>query len=86
MTRKSSRFTPNAFLQSLLAAVAMARQSFHERLGPKSTAVLLTVLGALMEQRLRPAAMALAGGLMRRFLVEDSSFVSLPKSGRAILC
>lgn len=103
VVRKSTRFTPDAFLQSLLAAVAlgkgsfndmvgiikplvdspMARQSFHERLSPRSTAFLLAVLADLMEQRYQPAAAALAGGAIRRFLVEDSTTLAMPKTNAA---
>lgn len=103
VVRKSSKFTPGAFLQSLLAAVAagkgslnemvgilkplvdspMARQSFHERLGPESTAFLLAVLADLMEQRYRPAAAVLAGGVIRRILVEDSTSLVMPKANAA---
>lgn len=100
VVRKSAKFTPDAFLQSLLAAVAtgqgslndmvgilkplvaasMARQSFHERLGRESTAFLLAVLSALMEQRFMPAGVALAHGAIRRIVVEDSTSLVMPKA------
>jgi hypothetical protein len=103
VVRKSSRFNPDAFLQSLLAAVAagkgslnemvgilkplvhssMARQSLHQRLGPESTAFLLAVLSDLMEQRYRPVAPVLAGGIIRRVLIEDSTSLVMPKANAA---
>ena len=59
---------------------AMVRQSLHERFSEKSTAFLLETLGALMEQRYKPATKGLIGGLIKRLVIEDSSGQRLPKS------
>lgn len=98
--RKSRKFTPGGFLQTLLSSVvtghasfnqlagdlkervaaAMARQSLHQRLGPESTAFLVTVLSNLMEQRYRPAAQDLRASPVQRIIIEDSTSQAMPKA------
>lgn len=59
---------------------AMARQSLHKRLGIRSTAFLMAVLGDLMQQRYRAAATVIGNSGIQRILIEDASGQVMPKS------
>jgi len=100
VVRKSSRFSADGFLATLLSAVitgnasfnqlvinlkhrvekAMSRQSFHDRIGPSSTAFLIYVLCELMKQRFEPAIHMLGKSGIRRIIIEDASGQVMPKS------
>lgn len=58
----------------------MARQSLHEHFDIRSTAFLMAVLCALMQQRYRSAATAVGSSEIQRILIEDASGQVMPKS------
>lgn len=61
----------------------MARQSLHERFDINSTAFMMAVLSDLMQQRYRPAAVAIQGSEIQRILIEDASSQVMPKANSA---